>query len=209
MKNQAFLILLGLLTGFSCFAQQEKASSFFTEVTYDTVAIEEQFEVKFTLKNTKAVANFEAPGLEGFQILAGPMTSQSMSIINGDMTQSMSYTYIVKPTDLGIFNIPATSIETEAGVLVTEDVAVVVIEEMERPRRDNNPFNNAFQDPFNNSFFNDPFFNQRMNPREGMDDMMKNFKDMLELQPPTYHYEYGPNKTPTKKPKKKEKVYKI
>lgn len=208
MKNQIFLILLGLLMGFSSFAQQEKVSTFFTEVTYDTVAIEEQFEVKFTLKNAKAIANFEAPGLEGFQILAGPMTSQSMSIINGDMTQSMSYTYIVKPTDLGIFNIPATSIETETGILVSEDVAIVVVEQMERPKR-NVPFNNAFRDPFNNSFFNDPFFNQGQNPRQGMDNMMKNFKDMLELQPPTYYYEHNPNKTPGKKSKKKEKIYKI
>ena len=125
MNNQLFLILLGLLTGFSCVAQEEKSSSFFVEVAYDTIALEEQFELKFTLKNAKAIASFEPPALEGFQLLAGPMTSQSMSIINGDMTQSMSYTYILKPMDLGVFIIPATTIETETGMLLSEDIAVI------------------------------------------------------------------------------------
>jgi len=133
MKNQLFLILLGLLAGFSCFAQ-EKNNSFFVEVVYDTIALDEQFKLTFTLKNTKAIASFEPPALEGFQLLAGPMTSQSMSIINGDMTQSMSYTYILKPNNLGIYNIPATSIETEAGILLSEDIAIVVVEKIEHSR---------------------------------------------------------------------------
>ncbi|BDS14280.1 BatD family protein [Aureispira anguillae] len=208
MKNQVFLILLGLLTGFSSFAQQDKVSSFYVE-TYDTVGLEEQFEIKFTLKNTKAIARFEAPSFEGFQVVAGPMTSQSMSIINGDMTQSMTYTFILTPVDLGIYNISAASIETEMGMLVTNDIAIVVVESIDRPNY-NNPLNNAFQDPFFNSpFFNDPFFNQGTNPRQGLDDMMKNFEDKLQALPPNYHYEYNPNQTPIKKPKKKEKVYKI
>jgi hypothetical protein len=198
MNKQLFLILLGLLTGFSCFAQEEKTSTFFVEVAYDTIALDEQFELKFTLKNGKAIANFEPPALEGFQLLAGPMTSQSMSIINGDMTQSMSYTYILQPTDLGVYNILASSIETETGILLSEDLAIVVVEEIEHPKTSNS-FNNVFQDPFqNNPFFNDPFFNQESNPRQRMDDMFKAL-------PPEYHSK----PSPAKKPKKKEKVYKI
>ena len=200
MNKQLFLILLGLLAGFSCFAQEEKNSTFFVEVVYDTIAIDEQFELKFTLKNGKAIANFEPPALEGFEFLAGPMTSQSMSIINGDMTQSMSYTYILQPMDLGIYNIPATSIETETGILLSEDLAIVVVQEIEHPQK-NDPFNNAFQDPFQNN----PFFNQERNPRQGMDDILKDFDHMFKTLPP----EYYSKPSPTKKPKKKEKVYKI
>lgn len=205
MKKQLFLILLGLLTGFLCFAQEEKSSTFFVEVAYDTIALEEQFELKFTLKNGKAMAMFEPPALEGFQLLAGPMTSQSMSIINGDMTESMSYTYILQPTNLGIYNIPATSIETETGILLSEDLAIVVVEEIQHPKQ-NDPFNNAFQDPFqNNSFFNDPFFKQERNPRQGMDEMLKNFDHMFKTLPPE-HYQQP---YPKEKPKKKEKVYRL
>jgi len=207
MKNLVLLILFGLLTNFSSFAQQDKDISFSVQLTYDTVGLEEQLEVKYTLKNTKALGVFETPVFEGFQLLAGPMTSQSMSIINGDMTQTASYTFILKPTDLGIFLIPSTSIETEEGFLVTEEVALVVVEEINHPK-DNNP-SNAFQDPFsNNPFFDDPFFNQGTNPR----DMMKDFDKMFKMDPPT-NFEYGPkgpNQAPSKKKlKKKEKVYKI
>ena len=196
MNKQLFLILLGLLTGFSCFAQEEKSSTFFVEVIYDTIALEEQFELKFTLKNGKAIGRFEPPALEGFQLLAGPMTSQSMSIINGDMTQSMSYTYILKPIDLGIYNIPATSIETETGSLFSADLAIVVVESIEHPKR-NDPFSNAFQ--------NNPFFNQERNPRQGMDNMLKDFDNMFKSAPPEYYF----TPPPAEKPKKKEKVYKI
>jgi hypothetical protein len=205
MNRQLFLILLGLLTGFSCFAQEEKTSTFFVEAAYDTIALNEQFELKFTLKNGKAIATFELPALEGFQLLAGPMTSQSMSIINGDMTQSMSYSYILQPTSLGVYNILATSIETETGILLSEDIAIVVVEKIEHPK-ENGSLNNAFNDPFkSNPFFNDPFFNQEQNPRQGMDDMMKNLDDMFKTLPP----EYYSKPSPKEKPKKKEKVYKI
>ena len=211
MKSQLFLILLGLLTGFSSFAQQNKVASFSIQVAYDTVGLEEQIEVKYTLKNAKAVAPFATPTFDGFQLLAGPMTSQSMSVINGDMTQSVSYIFILKPTELGIYNIIATSIETEEGVLITDDVALIVVEKVERPRY-NSP-SNAFQDPFsNNPFFNDPFFNQQIDPRQQMDEMRKNFDKMFRIESPTYdpNGPKAPNQAPQKKkPKKKEKVYKI
>lgn len=211
MKSQLFLILLGLLTGFSSFAQQDKTVSFSVQVAYDTVGLEEQIEVKYTLKNAKAVAPFATPAFDGFQLLAGPMTSQSMSVINGDMTQSVSYIFILKPTKLGIYNIIATSIETEEGVLITDDVALIVVEKVERPQY-NSP-SNAFQDPFsNNPFFNDPFFNQQIDPRQQMDEMRKNFDKMFRIESPTYdpNGPKAPNQAPKKKkPKKKEKVYKI
>lgn len=196
MNKQLFLILFGLLTGFSCFAQEEKRTTFFVEVIYDTIALDEQFELKFTLKNGKIIERFEPPALEGFQLLAGPMTSQSMSIINGDKTETMSYTYILKPTDLGIYNIPATSIETETGTLLSDDHAIVVVESIEHPKR---------EDPFSNAFQNNPFFNQERNPRQGMDHMLKNFDDMFKTAPPEYYFKPPPRE----KPKKKEKVYKI
>jgi hypothetical protein len=207
MKNLILLILLGLITNFSSFAQQDKEISFSIEVAYDSVGLEEQLEVKYTLKNTKALGFFETPIFEGFQLLAGPMTSQSMSIVNGDMTQSTSYTFILKPIDLGIFMIPATSIDTKEGLFMTEEIALVIVKEINHPRI-NNP-SNAFQDPFsNNPFFNDPFFNQEMNPR----DMMKDFDQMFKMEPPS-NFEDGlkdPNKAPSKKKsKKKEKLYKL
>lgn len=208
MKNQVLLILCGLIAGFSSFAQQDNSSAFSLQIAYDTVGLEEQFEIKYTLENVKALGQFQAPTLEGFQVLAGPMTGQSMSIINGNMTQSVSYTYIVKANALGIFTIPSASIETEEGFMVTEEQAIVVVKEVHRPQL-NNPFN-AFQDPFfNNSFFNDPFSNDpffNQGSQERMDDMMKQFNEMFRMQPPS---QYNPNQSPSKKPKKKEKVYKI
>jgi hypothetical protein len=131
------------------------------------------------------------------------MTSQSMSIINGDMTQSMSYTYILQPTSLGIYNIPATSIETETGLLLSDDLAIVIVQEIEHPKK-KDPFNSGFQDPFQNN----PFFNQERNPRQGMDEMLKSFDHMFKKLPPEY-YSKPPPPQKSKKPKKKEKVYKI
>lgn len=205
MKKTVSLILVGLSVAFSSFAQTNKTPSFRIQTTYDTVGVEEQFEIKYTLENGKAMGQFENPRFQGFQVVAGPMTSQSMSIINGDMTQSVSYTYIVKPMDLGLHLVPAASIETDAGVLVCDELALVVVEKVER-RRYNSPY-----DAFQNPFFNDPFFNQNYDPRQRMDEMMKDFNQMFKMEPPTFYYENAPgqNQSPTQKPKKEEKVYKI
>lgn len=70
------------------------AQEFTLEVSApQVVAVGEGFRVEFTM-NAKP-DNFVAPSFEGFELLAGPSTSQSsqMSFVNGKSSQSVSFTY--------------------------------------------------------------------------------------------------------------------
>ncbi|OFX29390.1 MAG: hypothetical protein A2X08_12225 [Bacteroidetes bacterium GWA2_32_17] len=79
----------------------------FTASSKNIVSVGEQFRLVFSLNNKPS--SFKAPSLNGFDILMGPSTSSSSSvqIINGQVTQnvSYSYTYILYASKEGKFNI--------------------------------------------------------------------------------------------------------
>lgn len=100
---------------------------FTVRVSSDSVLLGDVFKVSFTLENTQG-NNFSPPELGAFfDIVAGPNTSSSMSMMNGQVTQTVSYTYYLRPRDIGNFYIEPASIETPEAVLETEPIEVMVV----------------------------------------------------------------------------------
>lgn len=79
-------------------------SQFKATVSSDTVLLGNYLILSFTAENIEG--NFEAPDLEGFEILSGPFTSSSFQSINGKTSQSISYSFHIKPKDIGYYDIP-------------------------------------------------------------------------------------------------------
>ena len=105
---------------------QEKPVQFTVELSPDKVLAGNYFEVKFILENADG-KNFEAPDFsEHFQVQSGPNFSSSFSMVNGDLTQSMTVTYYLEPKDIGSYYILPASIEAGGKVLETAPVEVVV-----------------------------------------------------------------------------------
>ena len=219
MKKQALFLCLGLLMSICSFAQPE----FTVTVSYDTVGLTEAFEVKYTIKNTDIVGTFTPPPFDGFNLVGGPMQGQNISIINGNMSKSYTYTYILQAQNMGSYVIMGTSIETEEGTLMTDDIPVVVVEHVNRP---------APPQAFGNSpFGNDPFFNgggfgfeQHQEMQERMQEMQRQMDQRMKefwgetpspQEPPVNEApsEDSPSgKKPSEEKKKKKpkgKVYKI
>ncbi len=73
-----------------------------------TVAVGQRFQVTFSL-NTKG-ENFIAPVFHKFRQLSGPNLSNSMQYVNGQMSQSMSYSFILVANEEGTFTIGGASI---------------------------------------------------------------------------------------------------
>ncbi len=125
------------------FAQQE--SNFRVEVSSNSVLLGNYFEVKFILENESG-RQFEPPSFDGFTVVGGPNHSSSLSIINGKTSQSMSYSYYLKPLDIGNYYIDPASINVGDKILETlpQEILVVVnpdeiyqppdINKMEDPR---------------------------------------------------------------------------
>ena len=116
----AFSLLLSLV-----FAQEE--SSFRIEVSSDSILFGNYFEVKFILENESG-RQFEPPSFDGFTLVGGPNQATNFSIMNGKTSQSMSYSYYLKPLDIGNYYIDPARIFVGDKVLETlpQEILVVV-----------------------------------------------------------------------------------
>ncbi len=147
MKN--WLLFFSLYLPLSITAQ--KTAKISIEVSSDTIGLNNTLEVAITIENAK-VKRFNPPNFEGFKV-EGPSTSTSMQFINGDMTQSATYTFYLTPREKGVFKIGSASVDTEGGNLKTEEREITVVENFDpeiKPQKhrpnlwDDNPF---FQRP--------------------------------------------------------------
>ena len=98
------------------------------------VAVDEMFTVVFTA--TGKVKEFNAPDMQDFHILAGPMssTSSSTQIVNGKVTHSyeISYTYTLQPKSKGNFVIPSASVVMNKKTYKSEPFSVEVVAQQQQ-----------------------------------------------------------------------------
>jgi hypothetical protein len=143
------IIILTMLSGMSVLAQEAK---FTATVSKETVALNSKFKLEFKLENAQGT-NFQAPDFDDFIVVGGPSTSSSMSIINGEVTQSISYVYYLKPKETGSFTVKAAKIKAGNKDLKTEKLSIKVVEGGDAEMEDENT---ELRDPFNG------FFQQRI-----------------------------------------------
>jgi len=113
------------------------------------------FEVRFILENAQG-SRFTPPPFRDFRIRSGPSQSTSIQIVNGRMSRQQSYTYLLEPTQPGLFWIDPASIEVEGQVLETQPLEVFVLPNPEGIVRPPRPRNGM--DPFPFPFFEDDFW---------------------------------------------------
>ena len=90
------------------------------------VLVNAQFDVSFTLKNANGT-NFVPPGFKNFIVLAGPSSSTSMQIINGQVSREMGYSYTLQPKKTGQFTIGSASIKANGKTLKTKPLTIKVV----------------------------------------------------------------------------------
>ena len=120
----AFLLLLLVTPGVR--AQEVQ---FTCSVDRTEVAVGQQFQVTYTLSggSLKQYRDFRAPDLNrSFLTLAGPSTSQQMQIINGRVSTSISWSYVLQPRQTGRFTVPEASISYDGSTLRSNTVSVTV-----------------------------------------------------------------------------------
>lgn len=156
------ILLLFLLN--TLVAAAQKDANFTVTVSTDSILMDNYLEVTFKLENASAQA-FTPPSFEGFQVLSGPNTASSMSIVNGTMTQSISYSYYLKPNDIGNYYIPPASIEADGNVLETAPLEVGVFPNPDGIQQNPSQKRSSifeYRDPFDSDFFRE--FDRRRTP---------------------------------------------
>jgi len=127
MKNKKFILIiisiLILSTG-KLFSQKLTAT-----VNKSIIEQYERFQLDFSFKsNTQSgVEGFQPPSLTKFKILTGPNQSTSMQIINGAVTTSITYSYILVCDQIGDYSIGAASIKLAGTTYTSKPVKIKVI----------------------------------------------------------------------------------
>lgn len=127
-------ILITFLTS-SIFAQDAKLTA---TVSKNKLGVNQRLRVVFSI-NKQGGDHFTPPNFTNFKIVGGPSQSVSQSWINGKVSFSQSYTYIIQPKRKGEFNLPSASIEIGGETLKSEPVKIIVTEAVKVPKDPNDP----------------------------------------------------------------------
>lgn len=83
------------------------------------------FQVSFQVSGAQA-SRLQAPDFGGLQLLGGPSTFANTQIINGQVSQSFSYSYTLRAPKAGTFTIGAATIEVGGESVSSKPISVEV-----------------------------------------------------------------------------------
>jgi hypothetical protein len=110
-------------------------AAFTASVDRNTMSSSEQFQLTFALNGSSAGKNFRPPPLNDFLVLSGPNQSTSMQFINGSMSASVSYSYILQPRAEGKFTVGPASIDYDGKTLKSQPLTLTVSKGAASPKQ--------------------------------------------------------------------------
>ncbi|MCB9185647.1 MAG: protein BatD [Flavobacteriales bacterium] len=113
-------VLLGMLFSIDVAAQKLTASA------PSQVQMGQRFRVTWELN--AGGSEFVAPEITDFHVLGGPNQSTSMQYINGSMSQSISFSYILQPKKEGEFTIGPAKIKSGGNTVTSNEITVRVVQ---------------------------------------------------------------------------------
>ena len=92
MRKIVFLWMALFATALCSYADDKV--TFTASAAPDVVAVGDQLRLSYTV-NTQKVKDFRVPSIKGFDVLMGPSRSYSRQNFNGNVTENLTYTYIL------------------------------------------------------------------------------------------------------------------
>ena len=104
------------------------AQKFSATVDKTIVGQYDRFQAYLTFDgaDVNGLSNFRPPAFNGLKVLSGPNQSTSMQIINGKVSGSITYSYILQPVNIGDFMISASSIDFKGKTYRTDPIKIKV-----------------------------------------------------------------------------------
>ncbi|MEW6512113.1 MAG: BatD family protein [Bacteroidota bacterium] len=126
------VIMLGALA-----AARGQGVALDASVDRNPVGVGEQFTLAFTLSNAGMGGgkDLKLPDLGKFRIMAGPNESSSVQIINGAVSSSVTYSYILQPKETGKFTIGSASIDVGGKRYASPPIALEVVQGTSQQRQ--------------------------------------------------------------------------
>ncbi|TLD43359.1 MAG: hypothetical protein JETT_0364 [Candidatus Jettenia ecosi] len=97
-------------------------------VDQNILKLHDRLELTLTIHGTQDTSPPSFPNIEGFTLLFGPKVSAQTRIVNGDVSISKEYTYVLQPAAKGKFIIGPSTVEYKGKVYSSRPVGVEVVD---------------------------------------------------------------------------------
>lgn len=146
--NRTFKGMLLLMLVFAMYTVAS-AQARFSASAPKSVPVNSNFQLSYTIENGNGT-NLKLPSFNDFQLMGGPNTSTSMQWVNGNVTQSVTYSYVLRPKNQGTFKLGKASITVSGVTMESNELTIQVTAPVaqQQQQRQRNPF-----DPFDDPFF--------------------------------------------------------
>lgn len=159
MKNTMKLILFFILLSNLLYGQDLSVS-----VSQNPVTEGDRFRIDFSLNSSGS--NFTPPNFTGFEVLQGPSVSNSTQIINGNISQSISWSYILQAKKTGSYFIGPASVNSNGKTIKSDRLKIDVVEPSEaqkQQRKQEQDAEKSIQDQANQVISENLFVNVKIN----------------------------------------------
>ncbi|HVW60247.1 MAG TPA: BatD family protein [Puia sp.] len=116
------MILVIMFTGLFASGQVK----FNTVVSSQDIGRSDYLQVEFVIENARQIDQMTPPDFQGFQVVQGPIQSSGMSIVNGNMSQYKSLSFVLQPVKTGKFIIGGASATVDGKHMRSNSVTVTV-----------------------------------------------------------------------------------
>ena len=121
--NMKLKLYISLIIFFITLGINAQESALKATVSKNKLGVNQRLRVEFTI-NKQGADNFKAPSFKNFKVVGGPSQSVSQSLINGKLSFSQSYSYILQPKRKGEFNLPSATIEIDGNTIKSNPVKI-------------------------------------------------------------------------------------
>ena len=135
MKIKFYIALFISVLSLTASAQEAVLTA---KVSKNKLGINQRLKIEFTI-NKQGGDNFSPPKFSNFKVVGGPSQSVSQSWINGKVTFSQSYSYIIQPKIKGELTIGSASIEIAGKNINSKPIKIIVLDAIEIPKDPNDP----------------------------------------------------------------------
>ena len=108
------------------------------KVSKNKLGINQRLKIEFSI-NKQGGDNFSPPKFANFKVVGGPSQSVSQSWINGTVSFSQSYTYIIQPKIKGELVLGKASINIAGKTIESKPIKIIVVDDVAIPKDPNDP----------------------------------------------------------------------
>lgn len=117
--------LICILTFLITLVNSSLAQKLTAQASKTKVAVGENFQISFSINSNGN--GFKAPPLNDFDVYSGPNQSTSMSFINGSMSQSITFSYVIAAKKEGKYTIGAASMNAAGTTVQSNPLTIEVV----------------------------------------------------------------------------------